>query len=107
MARVVGRPFTSENNPRAGGKPGRQRKTTIMRTNAELLAASKLMTPLEVLQGFANDELTDEGLRITAANAAARYVHKPMPQAVEHSGTVRLRHTFAEAVLGEDEGPQT
>lgn len=74
-----------------------------MRTNAELLAASKLMTPLEVLQGFANDEQTDEGLRITAANAAARYVHKPMPQSIEHSGTVRMRHTFAAAVLGEDD----
>lgn len=100
--------FTPETAPRAGGKPGRRRKTTLMRTNAELLAASKLMTPLEVLQGFANDELTDESLRITAAHAAARYVHRPMPQAVEHSGTVRLRHTFAEAVLSdEDDGAPT
>jgi hypothetical protein len=73
-----------------------------MRTNAELLAASKLMTPLEVLQGFANDEQTDESLRITAANAAARYVHRPMPQAVELSGTVTLRRTFAAAVQDEE-----
>lgn len=78
-----------------------------MRANAELLAAAKDITPLDVLKGFAADVELDESLRITAATAAARYVHKAMPQAVEHSGTVRLHHTFAEAVSAEDEGVGT
>ena len=100
---MVGRPFTKETAPRTGGKAGRTTRKKTLRTNAELIALSKQMTPLEVLQGFSADVELDEGLRITAANAAARYVHKPMPQAVEHSGTVRLRHTFAEAVLDDEE----
>ena len=75
-----------------------------MRSNAELIAAGKDVAPLDVLKGFAADVQLDESLRITAATAAARYVHKPMPQAVEHSGTVRLRHTFAEAVSDDGEG---
>jgi hypothetical protein len=100
---MVGRPFTKETAPRTGGKPGRTSRKKSLRTNAELIALGKQMTPLEVLQGFSADTELEEGLRITAANAAARYVHKPMPQAVEHSGTVRMRHTFAEAVLGDDE----
>jgi hypothetical protein len=102
---VRGRPFTKETAPRTGGKPGRTQRKTRLRTNAELIAAGKDVTPLEVLQGFSADIELDEGLRITAANAAARYVHKPMPQAVEHSGTVRLRHTFAEAVLSDEDAP--
>ena len=73
-----------------------------MRENAALIAAGKEIQPLDVLKGFAADTLLDVDLRITAATAAARYVHKPMPQAVEHSGTVRLRHTFAEAVQSDE-----
>lgn len=100
--------FTSETAKAAAKlspmhKPGWKTKATTLRENAELIAASKGITPLEVLQGYAADEKASAELRITAATAAARYVHKPMPQAVEHSGTVRLRHTFAEAVLGDDE----
>lgn len=90
--------FTSETAPRQGGKPGRTHRKTRLRTNAELIAAGKEVTPLEVLQGFSADPELDEGLRITAASAAARYVHRPMPQAVELSGTVQLRRTFADAV---------
>lgn len=53
---------------------------------------------MDVLKGFAADEDLDEGLRVTAATAAARYVHRPMPQAVELSGQVQIRRSFAEAV---------
>ena len=105
MATVPGRPFTKETAPRTGGKPGRITRKRLMRENAELIALGKAISPLEVLSGFAADKELDDGLRINAATAAARYVHRPMPQAVEHSGTVRLRHTFAEAVLNdEDDG---
>ena len=75
-----------------------------MRSNAELIAAAKEIEPLDVLKGFAADKELDDNLRITAANAAARYVHRPMPQAVELSGTLTLRRTFAAAVQDQDEG---
>lgn len=75
----------------------------MFRTNAELLAKQKGITPLEFYAGVLNDEDMPLDMRKDCADAAARYVHKPMPQAVEHSGTVRMRHTFAEAVLGDDE----
>lgn len=92
--------WTKETAPRQGGKPGRTQRKTRLRTNAELIAAGKDVTPLEVLQGFSADVELDEGLRISAASAAARYVHRPMPQAVELSGTVKVVQTFADAVKG-------
>ena len=75
----------------------------MFRTNAELLAKQQGITPLQFYAGILNDESMPLDIRKDCADAAARYVHKPMPQAVEHSGTVRLRHTFAEAVLDEDD----
>jgi hypothetical protein len=83
-------------------KPGWRTKVNVLRDNAALIAAKNQMTPLEVLSGFANDEESDTQLRVTAAAAAARYVHRPMPQAVELSGTITLRRTFAAAVQGDE-----
>lgn len=97
--------WTKDTAPRKGGKFGRKTRAKLMRDNATLIAVGKEIQPLDVLKGFAADTELDESLRITAANAAARYVHKPMPQAVEHSGTVRMRHTFAEAVLTDEDVP--
>ena len=99
--------FTKETAPRQGGKPGRTYRSVMFRTNTELLAKQKGITPLEFYAGVLNDEDVPLDMRKDCADAAARYVHKPMPQAVEHSGTVRLRHTFAEAVASdEDDGTQ-
>lgn len=84
--------------PRKGGKKGRKRKATIFTENVTLLAAKNLMTPLEVLQGYACNQETNDALRITAATAAAKYVHQAQPMAVQLSGDIRLRRTFADAV---------
>lgn len=92
--------FTKETAPRTGKKKGSKRKTTILTQNAELLAAKDLMTPLEVLQGFACNQKTPDSLRVTAATAAARYVHQAQPLAINMSGELRLRRTFADAVMG-------
>lgn len=81
-----------------GGKKGRKRKSTVFTENAELLATKDLMTPLEVLQGFACNPKTVDSLRVTAATAAAKYVHQAMPFAIQLSGEVRTRRTFADAV---------
>lgn len=91
--------FTSETAPRQGGKAGRHFRSVLFRTNAELLAKQKGISPLELFLGMINDDTLPLEDRKAAADSAARYVHKAMPQAVEHSGTVRMRHTFAEAVL--------
>lgn len=79
-------------------KKGWKTKARVLRENAELIAAANQMTPLQVLQGFANDELTDSVARINAASAAAPYVHRKLPQAVELSGDLTIRKTFAAAV---------
>lgn len=97
--------FTKKTAPRIGGKRGRHRKTTVMTKNSELLAAKNLMTPLEVLQGFACAEQVPDSLRVTAATAAARYVHQAQPLAVNLSGEVRLRRTFIDAVTNDGEPP--
>lgn len=95
--------FTKKTALKPGGKSGRKWRKTTLITNAELLACKGMMTPLEVLQGFACNEKTNDGLRVTAATAAARYVHQAQPLAINMSGELRLRRTFADAV-NEDDG---
>ncbi len=92
--------FTSETAPRTGGKPGRQRKATIFRTNAELLAKQQGVTPLEFYAGVYNDESIPLNIRKDCADSAAPYLHRKMPQAVEMSGSVKIVSTFADAVKG-------
>ena len=75
--------FTSETAPRQGGKPGRITRANKLRTNAALIAAGANITPLDVLKGFAADPELNENLRITAASAAAPYLHARMPTRIE------------------------
>lgn len=76
--------------------------------NIELAASAKGIDAKEFMLGIIGDDTIPLEVRQVAARDVIRYTHKAMPQAVEHSGTVRLRHTFAEAVLGdEDEGTNT
>lgn len=102
MPRIVGRPFTPETAPRVGGKPGRIARKTMLRLNIELMASAKGADAKEFMLGVLGDDTLPLDLRLQAARDVARYTHKAMPQAVEHSGTVRLRHTFAEAVQGDE-----
>lgn len=100
---ATGRPFTKETAPRTGGKAGRIHRTTLLRKNIELAASAKGVDAKEFMLGIIGDETIPLEVRQVAARDVIRYTHKAMPQAVEHSGTVRMRHTFAEAVLGDDE----
>lgn len=97
--------WTSATAPRQGGAPGRVRKSTLFRTNMELLAASKNISPLELCLGMLGDETLPLSLRKNAADTAIQYVHKSMPRAIEHSGELKLHQTFAQAVLrdGQDD----
>lgn len=95
--------FTSATAPRQGGKAGRIHRTTLLRKNIELAASAKGVDAKEFMLGIIGDETIPLEVRQVAARDVIRYTHKAMPQAVVHSGTVRMRHTFAEAVLGDDE----
>jgi hypothetical protein len=99
--------FTPETAPRVGGKPGRKRKTTLIRTNAELLAKQQGVTPLEFYAGIYNDESIPLKIRKDCADSAAPYLHRKMPQAVEMSGSLKIVSTFADAVKGKKSSEPT
>mgnify|MGYP001574477096 FL=1 len=90
--------FTSETAPRVGRRHGAKGKYIVLRKNADLIAAAKEITPLEVLQGFAGDATLDADMRLRAADCAAPYVHPKKPQSLELSGSLKLTSTFADAV---------
>jgi hypothetical protein len=107
MAGVGSPKFTSENNPRKGGKPGRVTRQTILRRNIELAASAKGVDAKEFMLGVIGDDSLPLDVRQVAARDVIRYTHKAMPQAIEHDVNVRMRRSFAQAVLGgeqQDEG---
>jgi hypothetical protein len=57
-----------------------------MREAAKRIAAKRNQEPLEILMEIANDPRAGKKLRCDASKAAAPYVHKRMPIAIEHSG---------------------
>jgi len=54
----------------------------LIRTNAQLIAAAKGITPLEVLQGISGDQSLPIDIRRIAASEAAPYVHTKKPTAL-------------------------
>jgi hypothetical protein len=92
--------FTSETAPRTGGKPGRIFGTTLIRKNIELAASAKGVDAKEFMLGIIGDETLPLEVRQVAARDVIRYTHKAMPQAIEHDVNVRMRKSFAQAVLG-------
>ena len=105
MAGVGSPKFTTENAPRQGGKAGRVHRTTLLRRNIELAASAEGVDAKQFMLGIIGDDSIPLEVRQVAARDVIRYTHKAMPQAVEHSGTVRIRHTFAEAVNADEDGP--
>jgi hypothetical protein len=109
--------FTSETAKKAAAKspqhqPGWKTKATIFRTNHELLAKQKGITPLELYAGMYNDESLPLELRKMAADAAAPYLHRKMPFAViDLSQDQKVRKSFAAAVMAaveqEDKGGES
>jgi hypothetical protein len=75
--------WTKETAPRNGRKPGALGRITILRKNAELIAAAKKINPKAVMLGFAGDETLPAELRLKAAADVAPYVHRRMPQVLE------------------------
>jgi len=70
--------------------PSRDRRKTRGRgARSKRILAESLRggrkTPLEILLDFANDPKASKELRVMAAKAAAPYVHKRQPQALEHA----------------------
>lgn len=51
----------------------------MLRKNVDLIAATKGITPLEVLHGVAADETCPVELRVKAAGDAAPYLHAKRP----------------------------
>ena len=69
------------------------RKKGSRGTRQELLAARKAeggALPLDYLLSVMRDETKDVKERTEAAKAAAPYLHRKMPQAIEHSGEIGL-----------------
>lgn len=99
--RGTDKPWTSETAPRRGRKPGSINRSTLFRTNMELMAAAKNITPLDLCLGIQGDESLPLTIRKAAAETAIQYVHKAMPRDVVHSGELKLHQTFAQAVLGD------
>jgi hypothetical protein len=75
--------WTKETAPRNGRKPGALNRITILRKNADLIAAAKKINPKAVMLGFAGDESLPAELRLKAAADVAPYVHRRMPQIME------------------------
>ena len=90
--------FTSDTAPRTGRKLGAKGKYRTLRRNADLIAAAKNISPLEVMHGLAGDDTLDVDTRLRAADCAAPYVHAKQPQSLELSGSLKLTSTFADAV---------
>lgn len=90
--------FTSETAPRVGRRFGAKGKYIVLRKNADLIAAAKEISPLEVLTGIAGDATLDIDTRSRAADCAAPYLHVKKPQAVDLNATIKLTSTFADAV---------
>lgn len=90
----------SENNQtiqpksKGGARPGAGRKKSALtiktRDVAERLAESGL-TPLEYLMSVMTDETNERKERMSAAMAAAPYMH-PKLASVEHKGEMNLSH---------------
>ena len=89
-------PFQKGNTLNTNG-----RKRGSRNKRPELLAARKAeggALPLDYLLSVMRDETKDVKERTEAAKAAAPYLHRKMPQAIEQSGTVRYEHR----VISED-----
>jgi hypothetical protein len=73
--------------PGAGRKPGVRSKL-----NQALDAGFKLKgkSPLEILMEIAQRETEDSETRVKAASAAAPYIHRKLPEALELSGDVAV-----------------
>lgn len=82
----------------AGKRKGSRNKKTVLREAAEILAKQNKKTPLEILENIANDPRTTLKLKAYCAHAAAPYVHRRMPQAVELTGSLAVKTTFEDAV---------
>ena len=86
--------FTSETAYRGGGKAGRTTKANMFRTNAEILARQKGITPLELFIGMTNNEELPLDLRKAAGDSAAKYLHRalapepPLPPATPTTAQV-------------------
>lgn len=82
MAKAPNKLLAGNKPPAAGrGRPkGAVNKTTAKR-EAEIAASG--LTPLDYMLGVLRDEGNSIEARMDAAKAAAPYVHKRMPQAVD------------------------
>ncbi len=97
--------FTSETAPRQGGKAGRIHRRTLLRKNIELAASAKGVDAKEFMLGVIGDDTLPLEVRQVAARDVIRYTHKAMPQAVEMSGSLAIRKSFASAVEDEEGTP--
>lgn len=76
---------------KSGNPAGRPKGANCKRK--ELLAARKAAggkLPLDYLLDVMRDETLELSERLEAAKAAAPYLHRKMPQAIEHSGEIGL-----------------
>jgi hypothetical protein len=73
-------------SPNSGRRKGVRNRSTVVREAAERIAKRKQISPLEFLEELINDPRAGKKLRCDASKAAAPYVHKRMPIAIEHSG---------------------
>lgn len=86
MAGVGSPKFTSSDNPRPGGKPGRVNRATILRKNAELMAAAKGVDVKTFMLGVTGDETLPLELRLVAARDVAKYTHRALaPEAPQQA----------------------
>lgn len=102
--RVTNREFLEKNLILS---PAIQQSINRGETTRDMLKGQLWLSPLDILEVYANDRRTPAQLRIEAAKAAAPYKHKKMPHAVELSGDVTIRQTFADAVGAASKTPES